>query len=88
MIRFTTDVEAVQYTGDNYEEIELFAGDQVMKNTHNNELMIFPNWSKFGNAFPGDWIVMGIGGDFYPCNPTDFETVCPSVKSSENESNG
>lgn len=68
-------MEAVQWTGSNYREIHLFAGDHVSPFYHENgesaPLMIR---TLEGNmvASLGDYIIRGVQGEFYPCNPDVF----------------
>ena len=70
-------IEAVKWTGNNKEEIELFmpgsdAGDYFYTSTnkvciHTLEGMI--------TADVGDYIIKGVQGEFYPCKPDIFETT-------------
>lgn len=36
-------------------------------------------------ANPGDWIVQGVVGEFYPCNPEVFELTYEKIGDSESE---
>lgn len=76
-------IEAVQYTDKNREEIV-----QLIKNND-------PIFTTFGNTLkirtlegamqvnPGDWIIKGIKGEFYPCKPNIFEASYDEVAKSE-----
>ena len=58
-MRFRTrsqEVEAVQWTGDNLEEVRAFIGEG----------------RDFSNDPLGDWIIKGVQGEFYPCKPDIF----------------
>lgn len=64
-------IEAVQYDGTNHEAIGLFAGrfveligGRLFVNTLENRAL---------EADPGDWIIRGIKGEFYPCKPDIFK---------------
>jgi Holliday junction resolvase RusA-like endonuclease len=68
------EIEAVQWLGNNREEIENFIGDYL-------DGFIKPDLSQFMiNTLDGktiaslnDWIIKGIQGEFYPCKPDIFE---------------
>ena len=68
-------IEAVQWTGNNYEEICKFVGKKLeapMIQYKPNELIIE---TIEGNhvASEGDFIIKGVHGEFYPCKPDIFE---------------
>lgn len=77
------EIEAVQWTGLNLEEVKAFAGDSL-------EYAIFDTAWRAGKNRPrvlmkiktlegdmkvseGDYIVKGLKGEFYPCKPDIFE---------------
>lgn len=65
--------EAVQWTGENIEEISKFANSaQVSRMVGVSELVIE---TLGGNmiAEAGDWIIKGVKGEFYPCKPDVFQ---------------
>lgn len=65
--------EAVQWTGENIEEISKFANSaQVSRMVGVSELVIE---TLEGNmiAEAGDWIIKGVKGEFYPCKPDVFQ---------------
>lgn len=72
-------IEAVQYLGgdesqDNVADfmdanIEV-SGDAILIGTLEGEMM----------ATPGDWIIKGIKGEFYPCKPEIFAATYESVE--------
>lgn len=71
-------IEAMQYTGDNINDIARFVGD-------------IPNWSPDSDSYDietiegtmtaqhGDWIIRGIEGEFYPCKPDIFAATYEEV---------
>ena len=85
-------IEAVEWTGNNEEEIKKFAGDKI----------IFEEsigGSEDGNGYPqkyvqlkiktlegvmtaqiGDFIIKGLRGEFYPCKPDVFHEKYREVK--------
>jgi hypothetical protein len=62
-------IDAVQWNGDNEEEMILFMGKVVR---HNRDLIIATPEGDH-RASPGDWIIKGVKGEFYPCKPDIFE---------------
>lgn len=71
------EIEAVQWTGDNLDEIARFIGytpslwgDWIAIKTL--ECVIF--------AEPGDFIIRGIKGEYYPCKPDIFEATYEVVE--------
>ena len=70
-------IEAIQWTGQNWEELQAFTGYQVQRHefTQAPEItnvydVLHDTWVTF---YLGDWIVKGVGGEFYPCNIDIFE---------------
>ena len=63
-------VEAVQWTGANYDEIVEFTGSKAKLCCR--DLMIH---TLEGDHFAsiGDYIIKGVAGEFYPCKPDIFE---------------
>lgn len=66
-------IEALQFRGDNFGEIEEFTGDKgrpVLGDSGN----WFAIYSLEGvmRANPGDWIIKGVIGEIYPCQPEIF----------------
>ena len=72
-------IEAVQWTGRNWETItkfitakhELFEAGRIIDITTLEGKM---------SATPGDWIIKGVKGEFYPCKPDIFEQTYEVVE--------
>ena len=64
-------IEAVQWTGDNLSELREMDGFDKAYSLHMGELTIH---TLEGNhhASVGDYIIMGVHGEFYPCKPDIF----------------
>lgn len=64
-------IEAIQWNGNNMDEILDFAKDSFSLNPLTNEIMIS---TLEGNmiASKGDYIIKGVSGEFYPCKPDIF----------------
>lgn len=63
-------IEAVQWTGDNLEEVEKFTDLQASVVCGQ---LIIPTLEGTHIASEGDYIIKGIKGEFYPCKPDIFE---------------
>lgn len=70
-VKRPVEVEAIQWTGDNLEELQDFC-----------RICLY----RFGNLYIqtqegrmranlGDWIIQGVAGEFYPCKPDIFEAT-------------
>lgn len=69
------EIEAVQYIGHNFDEIEKFVGGDA--EFRDGELVVATLEGPL-RATPGDWIIKGVKGEFYPCKPDIFaETYEP-----------
>lgn len=66
-------IEAVKWDGTNIEEIKNFAGDKVEFITDasldDGTIMITTPILEGDYVSIGDFIIKGINGEFYPCNP-------------------
>lgn len=73
------EVEAVQFTGDNADEIGRFAGlaAGVFGRDHHLQIKTLE-----GNmtVSPGDWVIRGVKGEFYPCKPDIFAETYEEVR--------
>lgn len=65
-------INAIQFTGKNFDELVSFAGDFIYKN--NNEIFIhtLEGEMKMKNAI-GDYLIKGVHGEFYFCEKSIFE---------------
>ena len=73
-------VQAVQWTGDNYEEIANFVGHSSFRHSFEKDSVIIETLEGSHYARKGDWIIRGINGEFYPCKPDIFEKTYVEVK--------
>jgi len=65
------EVEAIQYTGENKNEIKEFVGDYILLDWRKNiSLHTLEGDMKISI---GDWIIKGIKGEFYPCKRDIFK---------------
>jgi hypothetical protein len=83
------DIEAIQFTRDNYQDIWEFTAGTAHSLTIERRIdgvatCIIPTLEGQRIATEGDYIIRGVEGEFYPCKPGIFEkTYELSYKSSE-----
>jgi hypothetical protein len=84
-------IEAVQYKGHNRDEINAFVGADLKTELESETAYIagkgapifsltIPTLEGDHKAMPGDWIIKGIKGEFYPCKPDIFEKTYEAVE--------
>lgn len=59
------EVEAIQYTGTNEKELVEFGHSNITYNQDLNFLKVFTLEGRM-KISPGDWVIKGIKGEFYP----------------------
>ncbi|ACQ54175.1 hypothetical protein HYI19_07535 [Clostridium botulinum] len=71
-------VEAIQYTGKNITEVHNFVRKHLFRDIDGNvSIQTLEGTMK---ATPGDWIIKGVNGEFYPCKPDIFEKTYELVE--------
>lgn len=67
------EIEAVQYIGDNIDEVEDFVDQKLLRVEKENGISLgIPTLEGMMTASIGDYIIRGISGEFYPCKPDIF----------------
>ena len=68
-------IEAIQYTGLNCNIIADFIEDDFICNGScgGEDIYLIPTLEGVMEASPGDWVIRGVAGEFYPCKPDIFE---------------
>lgn len=74
-VKKAIEIQAVQWTGENYDEIRDFIGrDNANLIGHSEDPdLVIHTLEGDHHALIGDWIIRGIKGEFYPCKPDIFE---------------
>ena len=79
-------VEAVQWTGNNYNEVVDFLGDLYIGHfggmPHKIEIHTLEGAM---SASVNDWIIKGVNGEFYPCKPDIFAKTYEIVDDTRGE---
>lgn len=78
-------IEAVKFTGANQREVLSFCRPALSETALDGaEMMklpvIIPTLEGELTASPGDWIIKGVKGEFYPCKPDIFEATYDAVE--------
>lgn len=69
-------IEAIQWTGKNLSEIDIFMGGTV----GNKETILVINTLEGDmEASIGDYIIKGVNGEFYPCKSNIFDKTYEEV---------
>ena len=71
-------IEAVQFDGENSQEISTFMSCQFP--AMENGKMLIGTLEGVMSADVGDWIIKGVSGEFYPCKPDIFEKTYEKVE--------
>lgn len=69
-------IDAVKFDGtrEGVTEIEKFIGSECGFHSRGNVFSMWIDTLEGGHtASPGDWIIRGVAGEYYPCKPGIFE---------------
>jgi hypothetical protein len=69
-------VEAIEWTGDNTQEMAAFAGDAYVDRAGAAHIATLEGDMR---ATVGDFIIKGVQGEFYPCKPDIFAATYEPV---------
>ena len=72
-------IEAVQWTGDNREEMEKFIPNTILAKKNAEEELAIGTLEGVMTASKNDWIIKGVHGEYYPCKPDIFEKTYEPV---------
>jgi len=72
-------VEAIQYIGHNDAEIFAFFHNAFTRGEVLQTIFI-PTSSGVHKIVPGDWVIRGVNGEFYPCKSDIFEMTYERVE--------
>lgn len=72
-------VEAVQWRGDNLDEVKEFVGQFLLVDDILQRIYISTLEGRM-EAKLSDYVIKGVNGEFYPCKPTIFEKTYDRVE--------
>jgi hypothetical protein len=74
-------IEAIQYTGENFQEIyEALPDIADIKSHFRDGSIIIPTLEGDMTAIPSDYIIRGVNGEFYPCKEDVFHKTYELVE--------
>lgn len=74
-------IEALEFTGNNCTEIIRFMGGPwTNPELHDTDRPVIHTLEGQLTASPGDWIIRGVQGEFYPCKPDIFAATYEAVE--------
>ncbi len=71
--KLPVEIEAVRYDGVNLDEVVEFTGIEHRPEQGDGRPFAIVTLEGTMLAQPGDWIIKGVQGEFYPCKPDIFE---------------
>lgn len=72
-VRKPVVIDAVQWTGENIQEILDFAGKAVLTIMKKNQPFQIQTLEGKYTVSVGDWVIRGVKGEYYPCKPDIFK---------------
>jgi hypothetical protein len=76
-------IEAVQFDGTNALAIVAWMGARYVSAGVNGDRLVIVTLEGNMTASPGDWILKGVQGEFYPCKPDIFEATYEAARPDE-----
>jgi hypothetical protein len=79
------EIEAIKWTGSNYGDVCHFAG-QVLSRSYQKlidgkpDALVIPTLEGDMVCRPGDFIIKGVQGEFYPCKPDIFAQTYEEIE--------
>lgn len=74
-----TVIEAIQYNGKNTADIHEFCGEDVREPV-GKDYMEIATLEGIMRVSPGDYVIKGVQGEFYPCKPDIFKATYEEVE--------
>ena len=71
-VKRPVEIEAVQWTGDNWDEVFDFVGPSLFMHSAPAKVLIIRTLEGAMEALTGDYIIKGIKNEFYPCREDIF----------------
>lgn len=65
-------IEAIKFTGENKEEILVFAKGSSLEESFTESEIVIKTLEGDLKVSPGDYVIKGVKGEFYPCKPDIF----------------
>jgi hypothetical protein len=80
-------IEAAQFTEATKDQVYNFVAcnKRVGRDLQGAPLLVIQTLEGEVTASPGDWIIKGVAGEFYPCKPDIFEATYEPVEGESDE---
>lgn len=75
------EIHAIEYPGTNDQEVADWCGGRLVGLGQGFWKIEIPTLEGVITASPGDWIIRGVQGEFYPCKPDIFAATYEAVES-------
>lgn len=72
-------IEAINYTPETFNLVRLFVGNDFPLHRLGDGKLGIQTLEGMMEASPGDWIIRGVKGEFYPCKPDIFSATYERV---------
>ena len=82
----SVEVEAMEWTGSLTGEFRDWLGATDWRHTFRDDALHIVTLEGEMTARPGDWIIRGVGGEFYPCKPDIFAATYEPVEVARDDS--
>ena len=80
------EVEAMKWTGSLTGEFRDWLGAAEWRHVYRDDTLHIPTLEGTMTANPGDWIIRGVAGEFYPCKPDIFAATYEPVEAARGDS--
>jgi hypothetical protein len=71
--KISKEIEAIQFTGENAQQVILFLGAFPHKYIHSEKMLLIHTLEGDMVVRIGDYVIKGIYEEFYPCKPDIFK---------------
>lgn len=72
-------IDALIWTGENEDEMREFLGHKMLNVLEGNRWLVIDTLEGVIYGNPGDFIIRGVQGEFYPCKPDIFDLTYEAV---------
>lgn len=73
-------IDAIRFDGENITKCELFGGGVKGRVFYDGARLRIRTPEGTMTVSPGDWLIRGVAGEFYPCKPEIFEETYQPVE--------
>lgn len=80
--KLPVEIEAIQWSGSNWHQMIEWVKWENKEDVWvtDGDNLVIPTLEGDHTANPGDWIIKGVAGEFYPCKPDIFDQTYEAVE--------